>query len=497
MVCGSGFVNTNSARISSNQNDLEFWCKAPGEPNALKFASLGRPTPEGYKSKIANLGGRLFEYESGRVYSPKSRRWTPYSGDKLIGGAGRIIRIQHSGDHQYALVNNWKRYPGFAVLSNAGYHGSLPGRYSSAFFYRDRIYINLDYKIVSYPIGTAGNDTCRTRQDMTIHDASRNWVYTMFPYNGALYVGGSSGEPGRSCAAIYKIDDNGTMEIPIKGCIVRRRIGTTITEIYAQTVYRDGLLIGVFPHGNLARVSDGAAVLTNGPIDKHTSERYFEPQSLTVAAGDLFVGMYPWGLLFRLPHNSEEWQSQRLFPGPPLFADGRSPYHRQMSAKLHALPFMELVTPSPSKHDSFIATNGLNERHNGLFPTAWGQRITSLAVFNGRLCAGTGNMSGSPWNAEYHDMVPKELADRYGQVLCAEIPNHTAGAPKWNRSTRFSFRITDRRLVVQQDGTEIAAHPHTLSKKQIAALTNEGTLEFGRGVYGPFRGSLAPDNAKR
>ena len=150
-----------------------------------------------------------------------------------------------------------------------------------------------------------------------------------------------------------------------------------------------------------------------------------------------------------------------------------------MGAKLAAI-----MPANPAKKKS--------RRALGLFSSAWGQRITTLAVFNGRLCAGTGNMSGSPWNADYHPMVPESLAQEYGRISCALIPNHTLGAIKWRRSLELTFKVTDRRLIIEQDGSEIASRNHTMTAEQVAAIAGAGRIELGRGVYGRFQGTLRP-----
>lgn len=479
MVCAAGFINTNSARRASNQNDLEFWCRDQKAPMAeFSFEALGRPIADHLKSMVANVNGKLFEYISGRVYDDVDGDWKPYTGgvDRYAHPLeGQPIRLQRSGDRRWSFLWHWRKCAGIAVVSDRGYHGSLSGKISSVFVFLDRIYANIDYKIVSYPIPPAAAGPCRPIRGATVHVAAENWVYSMMPLNSAMIVGGSA--RGRPCAALYRVSPARTTALQIPECGSRR-----ITEFYSYLIYDEDLLVGTYPDGNLVRVSGDTARLTNAPIPvdekKDSRRRYYEAQSMTIAAGDLLVGMYPWGQLFRRPFGVDSWSSQRLFTGPEI-SDELHPYYHAMAAKL-----AEIVPPNPAKKK--------NRRTLGLFGSAWGQRITTLAVFNGRLCAGTGNMSGSPWNAEYHPMVPEALAQEYGRIYCASIPNHALGAIKWQRSFDLTFKVTDRRLVIEQGGSEIASRNHTMTAEQVAAIAGAGRIEFGRGVYGRFQGTLQP-----
>ena len=480
MVCAAGFINTNNARRASNQNDLEFWCRDQRTPAAdFEFSSLARPLAGHLKSSIANVNGKLFEYISGRIYDDDEGDWKPYAGG-IDGYAhpmkGQPIRLQRSGDRRWSFIWHWRECTGIAVVSDRGYHGSLTGKISSVFVYQDRIYANIDFKIVSYPIPIAAAGHCRSIGDPTVYVQDDNWVYSMMPSNGAMIVGGSA--RGRPCASLYRIVPGGSVTtLNYPECGSRR-----VTEFYSYLNYNDDLLVGTYPDGNLVRVSGEIARLTDAPIPVDENDRdrrrYFESQSMTIAAGDLLVGMYPWGQLFRRPYGADAWRSQRLFSGPRI-TDELHPYYDAMAEKLAT------IKPAHSAKKK-------RRRALGLFSSAWGQRVTTLAVFNGRLCAGTGNMSGSPWNAEYHPMVPEKIAKQYGRIYCARIANHTLGAIDWRGSTEFTFKVTDRRLVIEQDGSEIASNQHSLTAEQLAELERAGKFESGRGVYGRFQGELQP-----
>lgn len=472
LTCAAGFIATNSSTISSNQNELEFWCKRAGIQTTREWRSLGRPTKRQIRSFVANVGGKLFDYESHRVH--RRANWIKYQSHedgyaKRKGGS--IARLQKVGDNRFSLVSEWNGCAGLSILSQDGYHGSIRGTSPTFFIYAGRVYANLDLQIVSFPIGPGRDfEDCSFRVDGTVHNSEENRIYSMLPSDGALYVGGSL--IGRNCAELYQVRDGKLAEIPVavgRGYCEDRQIN----EFYSYTVFRDDLIIGTYPNGNLVRVRDGKAVLTDQPFGDVTRRRYRESQSLTIAAGDLFVGMYPWGEVFSLPYGATDWRRKRIFAAPPI--DGAFPYKVAMTKMLLDLSANEKKQRA---------------RRRGLFATAWGQRVTTLAVLNGRLCAGTGNMSGSPWSPDYHAMVSKTAAEQYGQVFCLDLPNQTAGNIRWKRSTRLTFKVTDRRLIVEQDNVEVFSATHELTDGELAVLSREGGFEFGNGVYGRFRGEV-------
>lgn len=477
--CAAGFINAHSSTRATNQNDLEFWCRDTRAPSGdFKFRSLGRVSENFIKSSIANVDGELIEFNHGRIFNRIDGKWERAAGrvDRYphpLGG--HVAHLQRSGDRRWSFVSEWRNCDGVAVLSGRGYHGSLPGNARAPFLYRNRVYANVDDKIISYAVPPARAGPCRAIASGKVHVSEANSVYSMMPYGGAMIIGALG--RGRPCAALYRVRQSETTVLNVAGCGDRR-----VTEFYSYMVYNDDLLVGTYPDGNLARVGSDAVMLTDDPIPftgkRNGRHRYFEAQSMTIAAGDLVVGMYPWGQLYRRPFGIDAWRSQRLFSGPPI-SDEPHPYRDAMKTRISGLG----IRKSRTKRQ---------RRALGLFESAWGQRINALAVFNGELCASTGNMSGSPWNATYHSMVPESLAKEYGRVQCAPIANHTLGAIDWQRSTNFTFKVTSRRLVIEQDGREIASHGHSLAAEQTAALSRSGAFQFARGVYGRFQGTLLP-----
>jgi hypothetical protein len=118
---------------------------------------------------------------------------------------------------------------------------------------------------------------------------------------------------------------------------------------------------------------------------------------------------------------------------------------------------------------------------------AWGQRITSLAVFDGRVCAATGNRGGTPPESG-DDPVPSHVARSYGEVFCALVPGHTM-MPEPRPRSKIRFVVTGAHVEIHVDGRRRSQREHRLDPRALQAIA-AGRVTVGQGSYGGFRGSL-------
>ena len=123
----------------------------------------------------------------------------------------------------------------------------------------------------------------------------------------------------------------------------------------------------------------------------------------------------------------------------------------------------------------------------------WHQRVPSIVILGGRLCAATGNFGGDLFLPEFDVILTPEQAAQYGKVHCAELPNQTLiSSPDTAASVRYAFHITDTRLQILENGIVVKSVPHTLSKEALHALQVSGKLNIvtGKGSCGPYNGTL-------
>jgi hypothetical protein len=192
--------------------------------------------------------------------------------------------------------------------------------------------------------------------------------------------------------------------------------------------------------------------------------------------------MYPWGEVILEDGLSGGSQRRRLFSAPlkspasptPFFRDAYA-YAQQFSARDEKA---ELV---------YSLVDGPKLRREGIEPIAWGQRVSNIAVFNGKVCASTGNATRSVYDPKKHAYLSDHLAQMYGRVFCAELENQTmtTGPVAMNGHARFIVTPTSMRVDI--DGKTVAETPHHLAPRDLAALSG-GMVTLGDGSYGKIRG---------
>ena len=107
---------------------------------------------------------------------------------------------------------------------------------------------------------------------------------------------------------------------------------------------------------------------------------------MAIYRGDLYVGVWPWGELWRMKDPEGEWDYVgRLFTHPEIRPEVTAPYEAEMTA--------------------------LGEKVNNL----WGQRITSLVPLTRRLIISTANKNGAPYEPRL-EFLSDDRWREYGAV---------------------------------------------------------------------------------
>jgi hypothetical protein len=159
----------------------------------------------------------------------------------------------------------------------------------------------------------------------------------------------------------------------------------------------------------------------------------------------------------------------------------------------NATPTVYRLMTQPAKGTEFapyatrLATAPNVPSDRPYFDRTWAQRIPTIAVLSGRLCASTGNRTGEDLR-DWGTAITQDEARPYGEVFCATMPNHVMGNVGLNG--RLRFRVTNETISVTQNGVAVAEVRHSLSASALTALRSAG-LTTGHGDYGPFAGTLA------
>lgn len=236
---------------------------------------------------------------------------------------------------------------------------------------------------------------------------------------------------------------------------------TTSYQIYTMLNFNDRLLMGQYPTGELFEFDGERVTQLEGwpPRMPGVSGSAREAQSTTLYAGELYVGVWPWGELWRYHPDTRTWTfAQRMFTHPPATDETVHPYEKECAAL-------------------------------GGVANLWGQRVTSLVVDGPSLLVSTSAKSPCEWEPRF-DFLPADRWKEYGAVHRLTAPGHVSAPLHWTDGpTVLSFVVTADALQIIQDGKPLARS----DLREDIATAARGAIEleepaWGRGVYGDFGG---------
>lgn len=230
---------------------------------------------------------------------------------------------------------------------------------------------------------------------------------------------------------------------------------------YSMTRFYDKVLIGQYPTGSLFQYDkDGLKPFEPAiPVPEGVSANAREAQTLAIYGGYLYVGVWPWGELWRFDHEANTWTLvTRVFTQPELSIEDQEPYARAMKDKPPAY-------------------------------NAWGQRIVSLTNFKDSLYIATMNKGGTPWIPEVQAVIPEAAVAEYGVVYKLTARGQVAVPFTWKAQTELTFTFEDGRLTVLQDGVELG-NAQVYSSYAFATM-NQLNLTLADGIYGPCTGEVS------
>ncbi len=238
---------------------------------------------------------------------------------------------------------------------------------------------------------------------------------------------------------------------------LRTPVPTVSYQIYCGLNYRDKLLLGHYPTGEIYEYAGDQLVLKAGwpPVMPGVSHNAREAQTLAIYNGELYVGIWPWGEIWR--YNGSDWQFiQRAFTHPTITDAVTHPYEAE--------------------------TKQADQVYN-----LWGQRVTGLVPYRGSLIITTSSKGGAPWESKFAFLTNEQQRD-YGAIYRATLPGQlSVHAPITSTPTRIELKSEGEFLSVLLNGTESGKIP--LSPESLNRLA-AGTIHWATGVYGPCRLNL-------
>ena len=440
--CAAGYVNSVQTRIYANQNHLEFWCREDSEAVDLKFQSIGKKRPTNFRSSIMNHRGRLFDIVSEAFWD--GSEWSILKERKHIRG-GRVINLQTRGGKDYWFVLKAAGCKGVSLFSDDGYHGTYAGEgrvsWSALYTDGDVIVANLGHKMMTGPVPAPDQSKGCRDLPLSVFDDRYIWSYVIMPHDGRVFYGAPA-EAGK-CAPLATFDGTKVRSLPPRDCKNRE-----ITEYYSITPSRDGLYYGNYPIGTLWASSSSSKPAFNSSVAPPLPDDvtvmgvngrprfYRESQAVVTTYGSVLVGMFPWGELIAYDYFSKKESVTRVFSAPVKDGVDMTPYTSPMRSIVHEAAQKMLGKKVSLGHVPRRIYKALREQ--SLIVEEWAQRIPTIAVFSGKVCASTGSHAGHTYEPDKHPMTAAEAAS-YGEVHCAELRNHVM-ANEPCRSWRAALR---------------------------------------------------------
>ena len=162
-------------------------------------------------------------------------------------------------------------------------------------------------------------------------------------------------------------------------------------QIYSALNYRDKLLLGHYPTGEIYEYAGDKLILKKGwpPVMPGVSHNAREAQTLAIYNGELYVGVWPWAEVWR--YDGSDWHFvQRMFSHPLLTDAVAHPYEAE--------------------------TKQVDSVYN-----LWGQRVTGLVPYKGSLIITTSSKGGAPWEPKFAFLTHEQQRD-YGAIYRATLP---------------------------------------------------------------------------
>lgn len=285
----------------------------------------------------------------------------------------------------------------------------------------------------------AGNSPPHRISDFTlVLPQPREFVYTFAQRNGEILAMTNMG-------GVYRLRPQGwdTLRTPIL---------TVSYQVYCGLNYRDSILFGHYPTGELYEYSGNDLLLKKDwpPVLSGVSRNAREAQTLALYNGDLYCGVWPWGELWR--YDGTEWKFvQRMFEHPSLTDKVTHPYEAE--------------------------TQAVDKVYN-----LWGQRVTGLIPSRGSLFITTSSKGGPPWDPKFAFLTPEQQRD-YGAIYRATLPGQASFQfPPQSTPIRFTAVVEDSALKIKINGENYTSL--TLSPKAKTRLIS-GKTTVADGLYGP------------
>jgi hypothetical protein len=230
-------------------------------------------------------------------------------------------------------------------------------------------------------------------------------------------------------------------------------ISSTGIQFYSSIDYNGKTLLGEYPNGALFEYNGSEIIPWAGDRPVSTRPYRSEAQSMAIYCGDLYVGYWPRGELWRL--SDGVWNEvKRMFSHP----SGEIPFE----------PYED-------------------RPNNPFVSNFYGQRITALSNFDKSMYAFTSNKKNWFSYIDFSGTLTPDQADEYGAIHKITKDSCSTGwLPNLSGKQVLRFEITKSMMIVSLGNKKILSVENTSGIVPSA----KDAIVIGEGVFGASNKSL-------
>jgi hypothetical protein len=453
LTIGAGFQNLYNTRYRGDRHAIQFFVRPTAGPRSHDIQPLPRPNDlcgtylYGRDETIRSTYGGV------QVWHPADQTWRS---EAAIGGTEETMRV---AGKQLTLGDSEVRYDGQLILPRPA-----TGAYEMFFYANGQLcFYHIHRGEGGYREYQQDSDgfskliACPWTPAEGAVDLTRAAVMTLPIVGETTFAWGTLQDQivtGSNVGGFYVYEAGKWRTLLSPNLKVSY-------QLYSTMSFHDRLLMGQYPTGRLFEY-DGQQIkdlVDWPPLPAGTSPHAREAQTTVVYGGDVFVGVWPWGELWRYNPDSNAWSLvQRMFDHPQ---------------------------PSPDIIHPYDVENKAGEVSN-----LWGQRVTSLVTSGPRLFISTSAKAPTPFQADKYPFLAPDKWQSYGRVYEMTMPGQLSAATRWtDQTTTLEFMISKNEISIWQDGQPLGSAPLSGS---VAETRDESIafrdIKWGQGIYGPFRG---------
>lgn len=453
VVIGAGFQNGYNTRYRADRHAIQFFIRPTGGKRTFETSALPRPNELCGTYLYARDGIVHSTYGGAASWNPDTEKWEKSA---PIGGTEETMRV---GDGQLEFGNSRVKYKGQTILGPPEV-----GSYQLFFYangYLCFYHVNRQDKPYRFFENEADGFSklyaCPWKPGNSPVDLSKATILTLPVVGETTFAWGQfDGQivTGSNIGGFY-IFENRTWRMLLEPKL------TTSYQLYSIMSFRDHLLMGQYPTGRVFAF-DGKEISDNPgwpPKLDGVSGSSREAQTTVIYGGDVFVGVWPWGEVWRYNPDSKSWA------------------------------FMQRMFDHPEPSDKIIHPYDVENKGNSV-GNQWGQRVTSLVTRGSDLFISTSAKWPCEWDEETFPFLANNKWQSYGRVYRMTMPGHLGAPTKWtNGPTTFEFSIRGTDVSITQDGRELTSTKLTGElAKSVSAIAKLKQPKWGNGIYGKFSG---------